>query len=662
MRTSIVLLLSVAAISSNPASADDTPDAAVVAAIEALGGKVDRVGGGAVDTVYFRGIEQIEDEDLAILKLLPGLRGLYLNQTPISDAGLKHVAGLKRLIVLGLTGTKITDAGLKELAGLQNLELLQLSDTAITDVGLKEVAKFKKLRRLLVTNTRVTEGGIGELKEVLPDVNTAEQSKPVPGPGARTRRAPIGDVVAEVLSTERKPIVGANVTVRSIHAGAGRNGVPVDSKLFAPAKSDDDGFVRIVIPDSEAFLNAEFGQEWKGRIDETIRESIGALEISIDHPDHPRWTGRVLTRHGNKLVLPDSAALVIRAHTGEERTPVRNLYPLISRWEGTEWSEADGVLTVRRVDLTSDGSSRWLRIIHVPPEGGPWFSRLYDLGRQKGQLVTLDLLVKPGVRVAGRVSENVPRPVVNGRVVAEVDCGSPLPNNWLWTTVAAIDPDGTFTLSLPEDETLQITASCKGWAHESPARSEAGGRADRNPFLSKQFQARSERVSTPLAPRSYLLNAPTLEVEIPMEKTSAAEVLVVDENGKPVENASVSFPSIVVWSKGRERNFGEGTDQFTMIQDELKSGRRAPEPARGNFENRPYSAQTNSDGIAIVSELPTGARDVSSDTVEFSYRVSHPDFLFGDGPYAQNPLGTASIRLVPGETTKMKVQLRRWRS
>jgi internalin A len=42
----------------------------------------------------------------------------------------------------------ITDAGLKELAGLKNLQWLDLClDTKITDAGLKELAGLKNLRR-----------------------------------------------------------------------------------------------------------------------------------------------------------------------------------------------------------------------------------------------------------------------------------------------------------------------------------------------------------------------------------------------------------------------------------------------------------------------------------------------------------------------------------
>ena len=40
---------------------------------------------------------------------------LYLNQTVVTDVGLGHLRGLKRLKYLNLEGTGVTDAGVQEL-------------------------------------------------------------------------------------------------------------------------------------------------------------------------------------------------------------------------------------------------------------------------------------------------------------------------------------------------------------------------------------------------------------------------------------------------------------------------------------------------------------------------------------------------------------------
>ncbi len=40
---------------------------------------------------------------------------LFLNNSPVTDEGLKELAGLKSPKVLGVRGTKVTDKGLDEL-------------------------------------------------------------------------------------------------------------------------------------------------------------------------------------------------------------------------------------------------------------------------------------------------------------------------------------------------------------------------------------------------------------------------------------------------------------------------------------------------------------------------------------------------------------------
>src|SRR5262249_50829628 len=62
-----------------------------------------------------------------------------LSRTPITDGGLKALAGLKNLARIDLNQSRVTGAGLKDLAALSNLKELDLSDQ-VTDAGLKEIA------------------------------------------------------------------------------------------------------------------------------------------------------------------------------------------------------------------------------------------------------------------------------------------------------------------------------------------------------------------------------------------------------------------------------------------------------------------------------------------------------------------------------------------
>jgi len=86
--------------------------------------------------------------------------GLYLEKTGVTDAGLEHLAGLKKLTELDLGETRMTDAGLKHLAGLTDLCSLRLEDTQVADAGLKDLAPLKKLTELDLRGTRVTDAGL----------------------------------------------------------------------------------------------------------------------------------------------------------------------------------------------------------------------------------------------------------------------------------------------------------------------------------------------------------------------------------------------------------------------------------------------------------------------------------------------------------------------
>jgi hypothetical protein len=63
----------------------------------------------------------------------------------------------------------LTDASLKELAGFKELQLLDLRNTPVTDAGPQELAGLKGLKTLLYGGSKVTEAGRTELRKGLPN-------------------------------------------------------------------------------------------------------------------------------------------------------------------------------------------------------------------------------------------------------------------------------------------------------------------------------------------------------------------------------------------------------------------------------------------------------------------------------------------------------------
>jgi hypothetical protein len=130
---------------------------------------------------------KVTDKGLKELGGLKKLTVLGLSETQLSDANLRVLreidllhclnqagAAEKRpksvddIVSLALCRGPVTDAGLRELAGLKNLTWLDLRDTRVTDAGLKHLAGLKNLATLYLQDTQVTDAGVAELQRALP--------------------------------------------------------------------------------------------------------------------------------------------------------------------------------------------------------------------------------------------------------------------------------------------------------------------------------------------------------------------------------------------------------------------------------------------------------------------------------------------------------------
>jgi hypothetical protein len=152
-------------------------------------------GGHGLLTVSFHG-QAMDDAALARFVRRYGERvsRLYLSNTGITDASLRHLAGLSHLRDLELgnsvdpslnvrsvsLGTNdplrrpvttaplntVTDAGLVHLKGLTRLQSLNLNGLPVTDAGLDAVKDLPNLGGLYLDSTRVRGPGLGRLKSL----------------------------------------------------------------------------------------------------------------------------------------------------------------------------------------------------------------------------------------------------------------------------------------------------------------------------------------------------------------------------------------------------------------------------------------------------------------------------------------------------------------
>jgi len=76
--------------------------------IRALRADIELFADGDVRMLNFVGTP-VEDADLAIVAFFPHLQRLYLGATRVTDAGMKHLVGLKELEYLSLHGTEVSE-------------------------------------------------------------------------------------------------------------------------------------------------------------------------------------------------------------------------------------------------------------------------------------------------------------------------------------------------------------------------------------------------------------------------------------------------------------------------------------------------------------------------------------------------------------------------
>ncbi len=490
---------------------------------------------------------------------------------------------------------------------------------------------------------------------VLRVTNWPEQADPPPGgSNARPAKTIESDASAgpaydfHIVTTRGKPIAGA--VVRPWAVGAGGGSFLITEATARSVQTDALGNATITLGANAAGLEGESMRT-------AIKMGISRLAIEVNHPDHPVWSAYIDTGSKRRVVLSDSRTIELRAHREPGHAPLTRLFPILSRslMDGVEWREHNGVVTIRRVDLDGLHAARWLRVAHVPESGPLLFSDLIDLKLRTENPIVLDLALKPSVRVEGKLAAQVPRPVKNGCVIAVIIDGHDVWTNWNWWATAPIDADGRFVVeSLPADENLQLIAYCDGWISASPTQAEAAAYGAANGFSDINYHGPLKSV---IYPQLYRLTGPTIAPTVPMLRTAVCEVTVLDEDGRPLPNVKVEFlPAQQVFNEG-SLLVGTSIDCLKVIREQLKTGgHRFPFDERPLSSDKLYTAQTNTRGLAVVSDLPLGGATEPTVPTSCRFRVSLEGYQT-TWPSLQTP--TTSVSLMPGQVGQIVVRLKK---
>lgn len=112
----------------------------------------------------------IGDDGAAHLRDMPRLRYIHLGSSQVGDRGLAAIATLPNLEGLSMQRNKITDAGLAALAGHPKLKTLWIGNletlSPISDAGVVHLATLPQLEELDLQYTRVTPAGLRPLQNL----------------------------------------------------------------------------------------------------------------------------------------------------------------------------------------------------------------------------------------------------------------------------------------------------------------------------------------------------------------------------------------------------------------------------------------------------------------------------------------------------------------
>jgi hypothetical protein len=126
----------------------------------------------------------IQGHKLRHLASLSGVMALVLSGCPLEDPDLKALAplytGTAPGVTLLLDKIPIGDADLAKISGFTNLTDLSVNETNISDAGLRHLYALKKLAVLDLRRTRVTGEGVKQVKKAVSGIIIAWEEDPQP--------------------------------------------------------------------------------------------------------------------------------------------------------------------------------------------------------------------------------------------------------------------------------------------------------------------------------------------------------------------------------------------------------------------------------------------------------------------------------------------------
>lgn len=338
-----------------------------------------------------------------------------------------------------------------------------------------------------------------------------------------------------VVNTKGEPIPGVKVIPWALGCGQGHGmwgpfeGKPDESGMEPKTVvTDDKGLATVIYPYFRSAL-------------EKTRTLV--VSVQFDHPDYSYNAAEhvdvpLTSDAPHKITMTAAASVEIIPSIDGQPAALDDLYALWSnprsfQPDGDPEKLASGKL---RIGGFLPGSNSVL-VMRMFNDSITHFSNFHHVDLEEGSVSQLALALKPAIRVAGKLSDDVPRPVRDGRVVARALPSDPNNNSTMWVDWAPIAEDGSFAFEAwPDGERIQLIALCNGFIATS-------GKAP-----DKELEFPNDGYHRP-----HSFEVEKSEIVIPMMPLVPVTITVTNDDGAPVAGLDVATsPNVGWWNYGSQ--------------------------------------------------------------------------------------------------------------
>jgi hypothetical protein len=307
-----------------------------------------------------------------------------------------------------------------------------------------------------------------------------------------------------------------------------------------------------------------------------------------------------------KVIMTATASIDLKPLIAGKTVPLDQIYALWSnprtwRSDGAPESLASGYL---RIHGFLPGENRVL-LARMVDDVIPHFSNVECIEVKQGSVHEVEMELVPSVQIVGRLSDNVPRPVRHGRVVARNIPPSSESSHPRWTDWTEVSADGEFVFdSWPRGEAIQIIALCDGFIATS-------GKAPTHDLKQSEDSYY----------RPHAFNVADQKMVVPMTALVPVTITATNQENAPVSGLDIAVSPNVGWW-----NYGSQIYGLNMVRGKKLLSQREFRKIAENPYPSMFRGLTDSRG-KITFQLPEGTQylEVLSDQYELPISLGSRD-------------------------------------